>query len=95
MQHSQQKGLKSEHKRLTCLWSDNAWLYSNICCLRNSFVAVISGTDGIILVDTSESSFVIAEVMERFRNITSKPLKAIVITHFHAGAFTPAKRFDH
>jgi len=48
---------------------------------------MFKGSDGIIIVDTAESSNVIAEVMQEFRKITTKPVKAIIITHFHGGTF--------
>jgi len=48
----------------------------------NSF----SGDDGIILLDTTGGKFAMEKVWEKVREkIPSKPLKATVITHFHAG----------
>ena len=43
------------------------------------------GEDGIIIVDTTESSKVSLQILKEFRKITKKPLMAIVVTHFHAG----------
>ena len=49
------------------------------------FVLFKTGVDGIIIIDTTESSDVAIKILKEFRKITKKPLKAIVITHFHAG----------
>ena len=49
--------------------------------------ALFVGTDGIIIVDSTESGQACVDVFKEFRKITSKPLKAIIISHFHAGNF--------
>jgi alkyl sulfatase BDS1-like metallo-beta-lactamase superfamily hydrolase len=46
-------------------------------------MTMIEGTDGIIIVDTSESVENAREVMQAFREITDKPVKAIIYTHNH------------
>ena len=54
---------------------------------------MIEGEDGVIIVDTMESMEAAQRVAERFREITDKPVKALVYTHSHpnhilgAGAF--------
>ncbi len=59
--------------------------------LANSIM--IEGEDGIIIVDAMMSHESATEVMEEFRKITDKPVKAIVYSHSHpdhingAGAF--------
>ena len=45
----------------------------------------LAGSDGIIIIDTTESEKACLKIYEEFRKITEKPLKAIIITHFHAG----------
>ncbi|XP_009858276.2 linear primary-alkylsulfatase [Ciona intestinalis] len=45
---------------------------------------MLEGTDGIIIVDTTESKESALKAMAEFRKITNKPLKGIVLTHFHA-----------
>ncbi|XP_039260178.2 linear primary-alkylsulfatase-like [Styela clava] len=49
--------------------------------LANSIM--IEGKDGIIIIDTTESMQSMQEIMVEFRKITSKPVKAIIYTHFH------------
>lgn len=50
--------------------------------LANSIL--IEGEDGVIIVDTTESAETAAQILAEFRNITSKPVKAIIYTHNHA-----------
>ena len=50
--------------------------------LANSIMIV--GDNGIIIVDVMESGETAKEVLEEFRKITNKPLKAIIYTHNHA-----------
>lgn len=49
--------------------------------LANSIL--IEGDDGVIIVDTMESSGSAAAVKKEFERITTKPVKAIVYTHNH------------
>jgi alkyl sulfatase BDS1-like metallo-beta-lactamase superfamily hydrolase len=59
--------------------------------LANSIL--VEGEDGLIIVDTMESTGAAEAVLERFREITYKPVAAMVYTHNHydhvngAGAF--------
>ncbi|MZR21850.1 MBL fold metallo-hydrolase [Sneathiella chungangensis] len=50
--------------------------------LANSIM--IEGTDGVIIVDTTESVAVAENVKAEFDKITDKPVKAIIYTHNHA-----------
>jgi alkyl sulfatase BDS1-like metallo-beta-lactamase superfamily hydrolase len=49
--------------------------------LANSIL--IEGSDGAIVVDTMESAEAAARVLALFRGVTSKPVRAIVYTHYH------------
>ncbi len=66
--------------------------------LANSIL--LEGKDGVVIVDTMESAEAAAEVKKAFEKITSKPLKAVIFTHFHAdhvfgaGVFTGDRRVD-
>ncbi len=44
---------------------------------------MLEGSDGIIVVDTTETAESAREVLAEFRKITDKPVKAIVYTHSH------------
>ena len=47
-------------------------------------MAMVVGDDGIIIIDPGENDKFAAEVMEDFRKITDKPIKAVVYTHRHS-----------
>ena len=49
--------------------------------LANSIL--IEGKDGVIIVDCLESEKTAGKVKEAFSKITTKPVKAIIYTHFH------------
>ncbi|MDJ0841298.1 MAG: alkyl sulfatase dimerization domain-containing protein [Acidobacteriota bacterium] len=50
--------------------------------LANSIM--IEGTDGVVVVDTMETTEAAREVLAAFREITQKPVAAVVYTHNHA-----------
>ena len=54
---------------------------------------MIEGDDGVILVDTLTSVESAETVAAAFREITPKPIKAIIYTHFHADHVSGAKAF--
>ncbi len=49
--------------------------------LANSIL--LEGTDGVVILDTMESAEAATSVKEAFSGITTKPVKAIIYTHFH------------
>tara|TARA_B100000795_G_scaffold231915_1_gene189954 strand:- start:5172 stop:6908 length:1737 start_codon:yes stop_codon:yes gene_type:complete len=49
--------------------------------LANSIL--IEGKDGVVIVDCLESEKTASRVKEAFNKITTKPVKAIIYTHFH------------
>lgn len=51
----------------------------------NSFL--IEGDDGVIIVDAMESVASGQKVYEAFREITDKPIKAVIVTHAHSDHF--------
>ncbi|XP_067651706.1 linear primary-alkylsulfatase-like [Haliotis asinina] len=59
--------------------------------IANSIMIV--GDDGIIIVDVTESVAAGREILAAFRNITSKPVKAIIYTHNHADHTYGARGF--
>ena len=66
--------------------------------LANS--VLLEGTDGVIIVDTLESVEAAIPVKQAFDKITSKPVKAIIYTHYHsdhiggAGVFAGNREVD-
>jgi alkyl sulfatase BDS1-like metallo-beta-lactamase superfamily hydrolase len=50
--------------------------------LANSIL--IEGTDGVVIVDTMESAEAALPVKQAFTQISAKPVKAMIYTHFHS-----------
>ena len=47
---------------------------------------MVEGEDGLVIIDVMESPDTAREVLTEFRRITTKPIRGIILTHFH---------FDH
>ena len=45
---------------------------------------VIVGDDGVMVIDTQATPTMAREVIKRVRRVTSKPIKYVVLTHYHA-----------
>jgi alkyl sulfatase BDS1-like metallo-beta-lactamase superfamily hydrolase len=54
---------------------------------------MVEGNDGIIIIDVGETTSHSRLVMEEFRKITDKPVKAIIYTHFHSDHICGTKAF--
>lgn len=48
-----------------------------------SYPVMVEGTDGIIIIDPAETIEMMQTVMEEFRKITDKPVKAVIVSHNH------------
>jgi alkyl sulfatase BDS1-like metallo-beta-lactamase superfamily hydrolase len=48
-----------------------------------SNVYMIIGDDGLIIVDTSETTAAAENILAEFRKITDLPIKTIILTHSH------------
>ena len=45
---------------------------------------VIVGDDGVLVVDAQATPVMAGEVIERVRKVTDKPIKYVLLTHYHA-----------
>jgi glyoxylase-like metal-dependent hydrolase (beta-lactamase superfamily II) len=45
---------------------------------------VIVGDDGVMVIDAQATPLMAREVIRRIRSVTSKPIKYVVLTHYHA-----------
>ena len=52
---------------------------------------LLEGPEGLVIVDTTESIEAAREILQHFRNISSKPIVAVVYTHSHADHCTGTK----
>lgn len=57
------------------VWSAVGWQLGN--------VVAIDAPEGLIIVDTGESVSESRKIMDELRKVSSKPVKAVVYTHFH------------
>ncbi len=58
-----------------------------------SNVYMLIGTDGLVIVDTTESTRAAENVLIEFRKITDKPVKTIIFTHSHRDHISGATVF--
>lgn len=58
-----------------------------------SNVYMIVGDDGIILIDTSETTTAAGQILSAFREITDKPVETIIFTHSHRDHVSGASVF--
>ena len=45
---------------------------------------VIVGDDSVMVIDTQATPLMAREVIKRIRTVTSKPVKYVVLSHYHA-----------
>ena len=45
---------------------------------------VVIGDDGVMVIDTQATPVMAGEVLERIRRVTPKPVKYVVLSHYHA-----------
>jgi len=54
---------------------------------------VIVGDDGVMVIDAQATPLMAREVIRRIRGVTSKPIKYVVLTHYHAVRVLGASAF--
>ncbi|WP_299471589.1 MBL fold metallo-hydrolase [uncultured Roseibium sp.] len=59
-----------------------------------SNTGVIVGERGVLIVDAQATPELAAKVLEKIREKTDKPIKQVVLTHFHADSTLGAQAFD-
>ena len=58
-----------------------------------SNVGMVVGDDGVIIIDTGLDPVIAKRILEQFRKITDKPIKAVIFTHGHGDHTGGAKVF--
>lgn len=80
----------SEFEKKVYQLSETAYLAVGFAA---SNVGMIIGSDGVIIIDTSESTEAAANILAEFRKITDKPIKTIIYTHSHRDHISGASVF--
>jgi glyoxylase-like metal-dependent hydrolase (beta-lactamase superfamily II) len=72
--------------------SEHAWAYT---AEGDPNTGIIIGDDAVLVADTQATPAMAADVIRRIREVTDKPIKYVVLTHYHAvrvlgaGAYQP------
>jgi glyoxylase-like metal-dependent hydrolase (beta-lactamase superfamily II) len=61
--------------------SDHAWAYT---AEGDPNTGIIIGDDAVLVADTQATPTMAADVIRRIREITDKPIRYVVLTHYHA-----------
>jgi glyoxylase-like metal-dependent hydrolase (beta-lactamase superfamily II) len=61
--------------------SENAWAYT---AEGDPNTGIIIGDDAVLVADTQATPAMAADVIRRIREVTDKPIKYVVLTHYHA-----------
>lgn len=71
-----------EEKQITfSRLADNAYAYTTE---GDPNTGVVIGEHGVLVVDTQATPIMASDVIEKIRSVTDKPVKYIVLTHYHA-----------
>ena len=61
--------------------SDNAWAYT---AEGDPNTGVIIGDDAVMVIDTQATPVMAQDVIRRLREVTDKPIRYVVLSHYHA-----------
>ncbi len=61
--------------------ADNAYAYT---AEGDPNTGIVIGDDGVLVVDTQATPIMAKDVIERIRTVTDKPIKYVVLSHYHA-----------
>src|SRR5881394_4510115 len=61
--------------------SPHAWAYT---AEGDPNTGIIIGDDAVLVADTQATPAMAADVIRRIREVTDKPIKYVVLTHYHA-----------
>ena len=71
-----------EEKKITFSQiSEHAWAYT---AEGDPNTGIIIGDDAVLVADTQATPAMAADVIRRIREVTDKPIKYVVLTHYHA-----------
>ena len=61
--------------------SDNAYAYT---AEGDPNTGVIIGDDGVMVIDTQATPVMAQDVIRRIREVTDKPIRYVLLSHYHA-----------
>ena len=61
--------------------SEHAWAYT---AEGDPNTGIVIGDDAVLVADTQATPVMAADVIRRIREVTDKPIKYVVLTHYHA-----------
>ena len=61
--------------------SEHAWAYT---AEGDPNTGIVIGDDAVLVADTQATPVMAADVIRRIRTVTDKPIKYVVLTHYHA-----------
>jgi glyoxylase-like metal-dependent hydrolase (beta-lactamase superfamily II) len=61
--------------------SDHAWAYT---ADGDPTTGIVIGDDAVLVADTQATPAMAADVIRRIREVTDKPIRYVVLTHYHA-----------
>ena len=71
-----------EEKKITfSQLSEHAWAYT---AEGDPNTGIVIGDDAVLVADTQATPAMAADVIRRIREVTDKPIKYVVLTHYHA-----------
>ena len=71
-----------EEKKITFSQiSEHAWAYT---AEGDPNTGIVIGDDSVLVADTQATPAMAADVVRRIREVTDKPIKYVVLTHYHA-----------
>ena len=71
--------------------SDNAWAYT---AEGDPNTGVIVGDDAVMVIDTQATPVMAQDVIRRIREVTDKPIKYVVMSHYHAVRVLGASAYE-
>lgn len=72
----------TEEKKVTFeQLSEHAWAYT---AEGDPNTGIVIGDDAVLVADTQATPAMAADVIRRIREVTDKPIKYVVLTHYHA-----------
>ena len=81
-----------EEKRVTFSQiSEHTWAYT---AEGDPNTGIIIGDDAVLVADTQATPAMAADVIARIRSVTDKPIKYVVLTHYHAVRVLGASAYD-